>query len=89
MPQGFLQPRSATYGQAMSIPAIDIDSLAPDERLRLIGELWESLRNLPEEAPLSRAQIDELDRRLDEYERGEAETLSWTEVKRRVCCRSA
>ena len=73
----------------MSTPAIDIDSLAPDERLRLIGELWESLRGLPDEVPLTQAQTDELDRRLDEYERGEAETLSWTEVQRRVRRRTA
>ena len=73
----------------MSVPAIDIDQLAPEERLRLIDELWESLRKVPDEVPLSRAQIDELDRRLDEYERGEAETLSWDEVKRRVHRRSA
>lgn len=73
----------------MSTPAIDIDSLSPDERLRLIGELWESLCDLPDEVPLTQAQTDELDRRLDEYERGAAQTLSWTEVQRRVRRRTA
>jgi len=72
----------------MKIPAVDIDQLAPQERLRLIGELWESLRKLPDEVPLGRAQIDALDRRLDEYERGDAEMLTWDEVKRRVRRRS-
>jgi len=37
----------------MSIPAIDIEKLAPEERLRLIEELWESLRAHPEAVRLT------------------------------------
>ena len=37
----------------MSISAIDIEKLAPEERLRLIEELWESLRTQPEAVPLT------------------------------------
>lgn len=49
----------------MGVPAIDIDKLAPDERLRLIEQLWESLREHPEAVPVTAAQPAELDRRLD------------------------
>jgi putative addiction module component (TIGR02574 family) len=72
----------------MSGPAIDIEKLSPEERLRLIEALWESLRRNPETLPLTAAQRDELDRRLDEIDRGETETIPWEEVKRRLRDRS-
>ena len=72
----------------MSSPAIDIEKLSPEERLRLIEDLWESLRKTPDALPLTRAQREELDRRLDELDRGEGETIPWEDVKRRLRDRS-
>jgi len=46
----------------MGMPAIDIGSLTPAERLRLIDDLWESLASTPEAVPLTPLQRDELDR---------------------------
>ncbi len=43
------------YYRVMSIPAIDIDKLAPEERLQLIGDLWESLRAQPDSVRLTEA----------------------------------
>lgn len=68
----------------MSIPAIDINKLAPEERLRLIGDLWDSLRTQPDSVRLTRAQREELDRRLDDLDRGGAGVVSWDEAKRRL-----
>ena len=68
----------------MSNPAIEIEKLSPEDRLQLIEELWESLRRHPETLPLTETQRQELDRRLDELDRGEAETISWEEVKQRL-----
>jgi putative addiction module component (TIGR02574 family) len=68
----------------MSMPAIDIDKLEPEERLRLIGDLWESLRKRPGSVRLTEGQRAELDRRLDELDRGQAEVVSWDEAKRRL-----
>jgi putative addiction module component (TIGR02574 family) len=48
---------------------VDIASLSTEERLRLMEELWESLRATPEAIPLTNAQREELDRRLDELDR--------------------
>ncbi len=72
----------------MSSPAIDIEKMSPEERLRLIEVLWESLRSRPGALPLSSAHREELDRRLDEIDRGETETITWDEVKRRLRDRS-
>lgn len=50
-------------------PALDLNLLTPEERLDLIEELWESLSESQRAAlPLTRAQEEELDRRLDDLE---------------------
>ena len=54
----------------MSVPAIDISKLAPEERLKLIGDLWESLRAQADAVHLTAAQKAELDRRLDSLDSG-------------------
>jgi len=68
----------------MTSPAVDIEKLSPEGRLRLIEVLWESLRKKPEALPLTPAHREELDRRLDELDRGESETIPWDDVKRRL-----
>lgn len=72
----------------MSTPAIDISKLPPEERLRLIGDLWDSLRSQPESVPLTRAQVRELDHRLDDLAAQEAKLVSWPDAKRRLGSRS-
>lgn len=68
----------------MSDPAINLDNLSPDQRLRLIEELWESLSKDPGNVPLTVRQRDELDWRLDEIESGQAEGIPWDDVLRRI-----
>jgi putative addiction module component (TIGR02574 family) len=68
----------------MSIPAIDIEAMEPEERLRLIGDLWDSLNDSPEDVSLTPAQRAELDRRLDRLESGKAKLVSWDELNKRL-----
>jgi putative addiction module component (TIGR02574 family) len=68
----------------MSMPAIDIEAMEPEERLRLIGDLWDSLSENPEDVSLTPAQRAELDRRLDRLESGKAKLVSWEELKARL-----
>ncbi|MBS3955999.1 MAG: addiction module protein [Clostridiales bacterium] len=68
----------------MNTPAIDINKLAPEERLALIGDLWDSLRTKPEVLHISPAQQKVLDRRLDELDSGDAAVISWDDAKRRL-----
>jgi putative addiction module component (TIGR02574 family) len=63
---------------------IDIASLSPEERLRLLDELWESLSRTPEAIPVTGAQRDQLDRRLDELDREGPIGIPWEEVARRI-----
>ena len=72
----------------MSKPALNIDDLTPEERLRLIEKLWDSLTEKPETVPLTDAQREELDRRLDDLERSGPEGIPWDEVLQQIRSRS-
>ncbi len=72
----------------MSKPKLDIKDLSAEERLGLIEQLWDSLRDTPSEIPLTAAQREELDRRLDEIDRGTVEGIPWEEVLRQIRERS-
>ena len=63
---------------------IDIANLSAEERLRLLEELWESLSATPEAIPLTNAQSEELDRRLDELDRDGPLGIPWEEVLRPI-----
>jgi putative addiction module component (TIGR02574 family) len=64
----------------MALPAIDFDELSTEERLGLIERLWESLSHQAEAVPLTGAQRQDLDDRLDELERNGPDGLTWDEV---------
>jgi len=64
----------------MSTHPVDINKLTPEQRLRLLEELWESLSRDPTLVPLTEAQRQELDRRLDDLESGDLAGIPWDEV---------
>ena len=68
----------------MSKPAINIDDLNSEERLRMIEVLWNSLSEQPGNVPLTDAQRQELDRRLDDLERSGPEGIPWDEVLQQI-----
>ena len=71
---------------------VDIDKLSADERLALIEELWESLRDDPSNVPLTGAQEAELHRRLDDLEAdvavGAPLGIPWNEILDRIRSRT-
>lgn len=78
-----LTPRPR-YPLRMGHPAIDIDSMPPEERLQLIGALWDSLRRIRDAIPVPQSHRDELDARLKALARGESEVLEWDEACRQM-----
>ena len=66
----------------MSEPAIDIRQMSPEQRLRLLEQLWDSLSD--DEVPLTTAQREELDRRLDNLEREGPRGIPWDDVLSRL-----
>lgn len=63
---------------------VDLVKLSPEERLRLIDEIWESLSTSPDSIPVTDAQREELDRRLDDLEREGPVGIPWNEVLRSI-----
>jgi putative addiction module component (TIGR02574 family) len=70
----------------MGRPALDIQALSPEERLDLVGELWDSLD--AENLPLADEQRAELRRRMDDVELNGPRGSSWTEVEARIRARA-
>lgn len=68
----------------MADPAITFDHLTPEERFELLDRLWDSLTETPERIPLSDAQREELDRRLDDFNRDPSTGIPWDEVRKRI-----
>jgi putative addiction module component (TIGR02574 family) len=67
----------------MSLPAIDLNRLTTEERLDLIERLWDSLGAAASTIPLTPAQREELDRRLDDLDEGPT-GAPWDEAIRRI-----
>jgi len=61
---------------------VDIGALSAEERLALLGEIWDSLE--PADIPVSQAQRDELDRRLEDLESEGDRGIPWEEVLRQI-----
>ncbi len=60
-------------------PALDIEELTSEERLNLIGQLWDSLDD--GEVPLTEPQRDALDQRLDDLDREGPVGVPWEQVR--------
>ena len=57
----------------------EIGRLSPEERLALIGELWDSLDD--SDIPLTPAQTAELERRLQSFESERDKGVTWEALK--------
>ncbi len=66
----------------MSEPAIDIGRLSPEEKLRLLEQLWDSLAD--DDVSLTSAQRKEVDRRLDDLDREGPRGIPWDKVLERL-----
>ncbi len=66
------------------ISMADVLALPVDERIQLVEDVWDSIAAIPDAVPLTDAQRDELDRRLDAYHADPQPGSPWDEVKRRI-----
>jgi len=65
----------------------DILNLTIAERIELIGDLWDSIAEVPEAVVLTEAQKAELDRRLDAYRKDPTAGAPWPVVRDRIAKR--
>lgn len=68
----------------MPLPPIDVERLTVEERLDLIGRLWDSLGAGASTIPLTSPQRDELNRRVDDLDREGPTGTAWDEAVRRI-----
>lgn len=62
---------------------LGIDRLSPEERLRLISEIWESLPPI-DQREIPESHREELDRRLANADADPAAGMPWEEVRQRL-----
>lgn len=62
----------------------DILNLTVAERIELIGDLWDSMAEVPETVGLTDAQKAELDKRLDAYRKDPTAGAPWPVVRERI-----
>jgi putative addiction module component (TIGR02574 family) len=68
----------------MTAKALGIDRLSVSERIRLVEEIWDSIADEADSLEIPQSHKDELDRRLEAYERDPRAGSSWEEVKARL-----
>ena len=66
----------------MPKPAFQIDELSAQERLDLLEALWDSLQD--DDVPVTDAQREELDSRLDAMDADGDKDIPWDRVKREM-----
>ena len=67
---------------AESIPALN--SLSKDQKLQLVGELWQDIFEDDRDIPLSDAVKSALDERMEEYRRDPSQAVTWEEARQRI-----
>ena len=55
--------------------------LSPDERVQLVEDIWDTLVDDPTALPVTAAQAEELDRRLEAYAKDGDPGTPWEQVK--------
>jgi putative addiction module component (TIGR02574 family) len=62
----------------------DVLELSLSERIQLVEDIWDSIAAIPQPLPLTEAQREELDRRLEDYRQHPEDGSPWEEVKKRI-----
>ena len=62
----------------------ELKRLSPAQKFALAIELWDELASNPDEIPVTDEQLNELDRRFDDYQRNPDKVVSWQDVKARI-----
>jgi putative addiction module component (TIGR02574 family) len=67
-----------------NLSASDILSLPVSQRILLVEDVWDSIREVPEAVELHDSQKAELDRRLDDYHKNPGMGSPWPVVQKAI-----
>jgi len=62
----------------------ELKRLSPEEKLILVGELWEELAARPDSFPPREDHIELLKERLEHFRKNPADVVAWEQVKARI-----
>jgi putative addiction module component (TIGR02574 family) len=62
----------------------NILQLSVAERIQLVEDIWDSILTTPETLPVTAAQRQELDRRIEAYQQSPETSIPWAEAKKRI-----
>ena len=68
----------------MSTQLTDILQMSVAERIQLAEDIWDSIAAVPEALPLTDAERQELDRRLEAYAQNPDEGILWDELREKA-----
>jgi putative addiction module component (TIGR02574 family) len=75
-------PQEAPMSRKVTVK--DTLEMSVSDRIKLAQDIWDSITLDPAAIPVSEAERQEIERRLDEYERNPHATIPWDEVKKQV-----
>ena len=65
----------------------ELQKLSTADKFALAVELWDELSSKSDEIPITEDQLNELDRRFEEYRQNPDKVVTWEEVKARILSR--
>ena len=71
----------------MAISAADLLDLSVEERLNLVGDIWDSIAAVPEQVDISPEVRELLEKRLIDHRKNPKTGSPWKEVKARILAR--
>ena len=62
----------------------ELQKLSTADKFALAVELWDELSSNPDAIPVTEEQLNELDRRFEEYRHDPDKVVTWEEAKARI-----
>jgi putative addiction module component (TIGR02574 family) len=62
----------------------ELQKLSAADKFALAVELWDELSSNPDEIPVTEEQLNELDRRFEEYRQDPDKVVTWEDAKARI-----
>lgn len=66
---------------AVSVKELGLDRLSVEDKLALIGELWDDLSRRVDAVPVAEAQMEEVRKRLKEDDENPDDVVTWEETR--------
>lgn len=84
----YIIPRpNEDFPMPVTMKELGIDRLDPQDRLALVGEIWDSLAADLEKLPLTEAQKQEVDLRLAAHQANPEAAIPWEQVEAEALAR--